>query len=247
MDDYFIINNRQMESETDSETSTTSEAKELGDLNSDKTKMRLKLIEPIMGRDINLNNTIINDSFEITLLRLLHLFFNNDQRINFKNLEKVGNNELVDFFIDNSGIMKDSEFYSSEAGINLRQKWAEFLSNRNFTYIKNNYQIVPNIENFIKFFEIFFPIIFENIEANIKPNIQSILLEIYSKLNYDFESVKIDYATYNKNSLNLKHSSEIQNIWINGLEIYVIEFINLSEIKTTHINPISIISEFRFC
>jgi hypothetical protein len=252
MDNVFIKENN-YHSDTDSDTSTTSEAEEYSNLNNKLIELRESLIQPISGKDIMINdetfqnNFQVNDSFEIIMLRLLHLLLNNDGVINFDNLKKymMDNkkecDELFDFFLNNPGIMQDKEFYSSQAGLLLRNKWVVFLSNREFDYIKNGYQISSSLANFYKFFEIFFPKI--NQKRNFTTE-QDKLNYIYSKLNFNFDSLRIVHGIYNKINNNIIHSGQIQNIVINDMDIFVIEFCCLKEINSKSIVPISSYCEF---
>lgn len=257
INNLFIENNTNINLDTESDTSTTSEAEEFSFLNNKLIELRESLIQPINGQDITVSdefqnfNVIVNDSFEITFLRILHLFLNNNGVLNFDHLKYLMDlnvktcNELFDFLLDNPGIMYDKDFYSSLAGKRLREKWICFLSNKSFfNYMKNNsYQIYPSIDNFYAFIKNYFPKI--NIDQNF-PNEQVKLNYIYNKLNFKFDSVRVIYGVYNKITDNIIHSGQIQNININGFDMFILEYSNVKEITSKDIKMISSHCDFRY-
>jgi len=218
MDEIFIINNLENNSESDSETSTTSEAEELKYyINNEKLE---NMIEPIDGMSIKLRDNedeiIINDSFEIIMLRLHHLLLNEDGVMRLNKVKEIMNEELYEFLIENPGVAIDKEFYKSQAGINLREKWCLFLSKRSFIYSNVNYEIIPSMNNLKKFFEIFYKIELDNNENNLNNlynRLSNLNLKIINLVNY--ELLNNEYCI-----------KENQKILIDNIEFYEIEFIN---------------------
>jgi hypothetical protein len=229
------------ESQTDSDTSTASSIKSLDDANN--SLLKSCLIQPVLPRAfINpCTNNEINDAFELSLLRFIHLIFSTDGIINFTNLTSImdlnnlQSRELYDFFIDNPGVMNDYSFYYSDAGIHLRIKWCNFLMSRPFEY-KNN-QLHPCINNFFNFFEHFTTIKFNNIDLNLSPE-QNKLNIIYSHLNWNWKSLSVTSGVYKTPNTN----SFIQNIVINGINMFVWEIMSVRENN----NEIFASSEFRY-
>jgi len=255
-----LQNNNEFDYDSDDSSTTSASSNSVNNdnnINIDKEKsLKNELIKPIQSKSFNNNNKniIINDAFELSLLRFMHLIFSFDGLINFDNLNKWMdlNNplciELNDFFIDNPGFMFDSDFYYSETGQQYREKWFELLSNRQFFNYKNNFntEIYPSIENFYKFLENFFPkLIFMNQGVNLM-NEQEKLENIYNSLNFNFESFKILYGTYNKLENNMIHFSSIQNILINNINIFVWEIVSVKELINNNLSEIYSESEFRY-
>ncbi len=248
---------------TDSSTSSASESsnnsmnindeldQEQNDFIPNLNELKEQLVQPIKPKSFvsNLTNQTIEDNFELALLRWIHLIFSMDNLIIFDNLNKymdLTNGlclELNDFFIDNPVVMLDSEFYYSDTGIIYREKWFDLLSNRNFFNYKNTdldtninvkKGIYPSIENFYKFLENFFPkLTFEKENQN-----DQIKLDIiYSKLNFNFDSLKLVYATYRSIDNGMIHSCSIQNIIINNdSPLFVWENMSIKEIDNTNSN-----------
>ena len=132
----FQQNNNKVYSESDSTTSTTSYEEEKFD---DTIKMvnifKEQLIKPVMYQSFNrqYSDQEIDDSFELALLRFLHLVFSVDGVINFDNLTKymddsLSCNTLKEYFEENPGVMNDYEFYYTGAGTDIRAKFYDLLS-----------------------------------------------------------------------------------------------------------------------
>jgi hypothetical protein len=221
-------------SETDSSTSTPSEDFMSSFYPKPSSGLKKQLIQPILPKPyLDSNSGIeVDDCFELSLLRFIHLIFGSNGCINFTNftkyidLTKKECEELYDFFLDNPGIFDDAKFYYSEAGINLRKKWVEFLSLRNFEYKKSESIINPNIKNLIKFLENFFPKI--NINNNLSNNF--LLQEVYSQLNFNWESLELVYGEFQKIIGTSIHQSSVQNIVINKTPIFIWEMTRILEI-----------------
>lgn len=240
-------------SNSDSDTSTASlcdeEKYQVEDL---KSKLQELLIKPVTGTELkyfNQNNNseiLVNDNFEISLLRFMHLIFSNDGVVLFENLtkymdlEKKECQELYEYFRDFPGVMVDSDFYKSITGIQIRQKWFAFLSNRNFLAYKNlNYELVPCMKNVYSFFDNFFP----KLLYKTSNNEQEQLSNIYTQLNFNYKSINIVYSTYQKIENDFIHSSSIQNIIIDGIELYIWE---ISRVTFMNLNELFSNSELRF-
>ena len=195
-----------------------------------RNKLKNKLIQPIKSytyfdRDKGVD---VEDSYELVLLRLLHLFFSIDGFINFNyltinmNMDIKECQEIEEFFINYPGVMIDSDFYSSDAGIIIRKQWYEFLSNRDFfTYVHVNHMLFPSNNNFLIFIKHFFPLI--NFFNN--PNDQAKLDVIYSHFNCE-NNFKVCYSTYSK-----IESKFIHNISVNDINLFIIESISVTELN----------------
>lgn len=202
--DIFIDDNIILD-DSDSDTSSISSTNNIIEPSS-KLKLINTLIKPINSY-LFYDNEIaqeINDGFELSFLRLLHIFCSFDGIINFNLLKKnmdstsINSIELENYFIDNPGVMYDSGFYLSISGIKIRKIWYNFLSNRtNFTYINNSHQLAPIYDNFIIFFRTFFPLINTN---KIK-----YIYNAFSHSDYKFDS---------DNYSDLNHDIYINNIKI---------------------------------
>lgn len=204
--DIFITNNMIVD-DTDSDTSSISSTNDMIDSNT-KIDLINNLIKPINSYFFYDNEIAqeINDGFELSILRLLHIFFSIDGVINFtllkKNMDAININsiELENFFLDIPGVMYDSDFYLSDSGIKIRRLWYNFLSNRDyFTYVNNNHQLESSNDNFIMFFRIFFPLI--------NTNKIEYIYDAFSNINYKFNSD-------NYNGLN-------HDIYINNIKIFI--------------------------
>lgn len=243
-------NSKNDNSETDSSTSTPSD--DLVSLFYQKPSNELKkyLIKPVLPKPFyDLNNGIeIDDCFELSLLRFIHLIFGFEGIINFTNLEKYMDltkkecDELNDFFLDNPGIFDDANFYYSDAGIILRKKWVDFLSLQNFEYKKSNSIINPNIKNLLKFLEKYFPKLKINIEL---PN-KILLQELYSQLNFNWESLGLVYEEFQKVVGTSIHQSSIQNIIINQVPVFTWEMSIIKEVVEDTLIEIYSNSELRY-
>ena len=231
----FITNNSIIIDDTDSDTSSTSTADEFKEFTNEKkneTKRKSnildKLIKPIQSHMYVDNETLqeIEDGFELSLLRLLHLWFSSDGVINFPNLTKYMDTnkaeckELEEFFIDNPGVMIDSDFYSSDAGIKIRKAWYKFLSDRDFfQYIHGTHQLVPDNSIFFTFIKQFFPLV----NTNLNDNDQEKLNRIYSDFSFGDYKFKVIYSTYSQKDNQIIHKGFIHNIFVNDIELFVFE------------------------
>jgi hypothetical protein len=205
--------------DTDSSTSTVSEDYLENYYPKKSDELKTLLIKPILPKPFNDPNTgiEIDDCFELSILRFFHLIFGSNGIINFTNLTKYMDldnkdcQELYEFFLDNPGIFPDYEFYYSYAGIILRKKWVDFLSGRNFEYKKDDSIIYPNIKNQIKLLETFFL----KLNINYNTNNADILQEIYSQLNFNWDSLTVKYDESDK------QETFNQYIYINKSLIFV--------------------------
>jgi hypothetical protein len=106
---------------------------------------------------------------------------------------------------------------------------------RPFEY-KNN-QLRPCINNFFNFFEHFTTIKFNTRNLNLSPE-QNKLNSIYSQLNWNWKSLSVTSGIYQT----LNNTSFIQNIVINGINMFVWEITSIRENN----NEIFASSEFRY-
>jgi len=231
----FITDNDFITEDTDSDTSSTSTADELKVVPSEekveqniKLQLMEQLVKPIQSHMFydKEKSQEIEDGFELSLLRLVHIWFSLDGVINFPNLTKYMDSnksesrELEDFFVENPGVMTDSDFYSTDAGIKIRKAWYEFLSARDFfTYIHETHQLVPTNENFFLFVKQFFPLV----NINSSPNNQDNLDEIYSAFSFGENKFNVVYSTYSLTDNQIIHKGFAHNIFVNGVEIFVLE------------------------
>lgn len=219
----FIYND---DLDTDSSTSTPSDDYLETYYPKKSDELKNSLIKPILPKSFNDPNTgiEIDDCFELSMLRFLHLIFGSNGVINFTNLTKYMDldkkdcQEFYEFFLDNPGIFPDCEFYYSDAGLILRKKWVDFLSSRNLI-------IYPNIKNQIKLLENFFPKL--NINYNTLNNI--LLQEIYSQLNFNWESLEVKYDESQKVIGTSIHINNNQHIFINSSLIFVWSMTSIME------------------
>ena len=226
-----IIDNNIIIDDTDSDTSSASTVEELKNSNNEKSSasniksdLMDRFVKPIQShmyvdKDKSLE---IEDGFEVSLLRLLHIWFSSDGIINFDHLtkhmcqEKKESIELEEFFLDNPGVMTDSDFYSSEAGIKIRKSWYEFLSNREFlSYVNNSHQISSDNANFFQFIKYFFPLI--NFNGNPDFNEQEKLNIIYNEFSFSPNKFRVVYSTYTQTDNEFAHKSFVHNIFINDI------------------------------
>ena len=242
----FITNTDIIEDDSDSDTSSTSTIEELNEQfhvnNNDsiKNKLKNKLVKPIKScmyfdKDKNEN---VEDGYELVILRFLHIFFSTDGVIKFNHLsnlmdmDKKECRELEDFFVDNPGVMTDSDFYSSDAGIKIRKEWYDFLSNREFfTYVHVSHQLFPDNKNFLLFIKHFFPLINFIDESNDQEKLDV----IYSHFNFE-NNLQVVYSTYFKIENDFIHKSFIHNISVNKIDLFIIE--STSVIQVNNINKL---------
>jgi hypothetical protein len=253
---YSDYSKSQSESDSDSSTSTTSyeahdwvnEAQTVENASTVKNILKEQLIQPVMGKPFKplFSENEIDDSFELALLRFLHLIFSVDGVINFDNLTKYMDmsnpncNKLHEYFMNNPGVMTDYSFYYSNAGIDIRTKWIELLSGYNFfTYKGNKQEIQPNVENFFEFFENFFP----NLDSS-GNTIQEKLDTMLPQLNFNFESLEAIHSNYQKITFDSIHNSTIFNLRINGIDLFVFEFTKLKDMNDGQ--PVEVFSDCEF-
>lgn len=243
----------QSDPDTDSSTTSTSWDDNEVVLNPEektilKNQLKEQLIQPIMPKPFNklFSNEVIDDSFELSLLRFIHLVFSSDSKINFDNLIKYMNMEknscieLLEYFENNPGVMNDYQFYYSNTGIDIRTKWFEILKGQKFfTYKGDEQQIEPTTDNLFEFFEQYFP----NLDLSGNTN-QEKLSNIYSQLNFNFDNFEVIYSTFQKITGDTVQNSSIQNIQINGVDIYVWEMTKIKD--TSNIQPVELYSESEF-
>ena len=139
-------------------------------------------------------------------------------------LEKTESIELEDFFLDNPGVMIDSDFYLSKAGIKIRKTWYEFLSNREFfKYLHNTHQLTPDNKNFFSFIKHFFP--FVNFNGNY--NEQEKLNIIYDTFSYGSNKFSVFYSTQSHMDGENINNKFTHNIFINNIELFILESENI--------------------
>ncbi len=245
----FITDTNMILSDSDSSTSSASTADELNCQSSQqgqqdqvssnqnyKNILVEQFVKPIKSHGFfdKEQNKVIEDGFELVLLRLSHLFFSSDGVINFPRLTKwmdqtnLESQELEEFFLNNPGVMDDSDFYSTDAGIAIRKAWYGFLSGREFfTYIHSTHQIAPTITNWFMWIKSFFPKITwdDNLSDHEKINL---IYSMFSWQNVKFQAV---YSTYCKLNGDIIHKSFVHNIIINSIELFILES---STIRKSH-------------
>jgi hypothetical protein len=241
----FILDNNIIINDSDSDTSTTSTVEELKNHNNKniesnvKTNIKTEFVKPIQSHSYfdKEQNKDIDDGFELSLLRLLHIWFSKDGVINFSYLtkhmdqEKVESIELEEFFLNNPGVMFDSEFYLSEAGIKNRKSWYEFLSNRKFfKYVHNTNQLSPHNSNFLSFIKEFFPFV----NFNEIYNEQEKLTIIYNTFSYGLYKFSVLYLTDSHIDNENINDKFIHNIFINDIEVFLFESINIKQISNSN-------------
>jgi hypothetical protein len=228
--------------DTDSPTTTVSPANENFD-----NKYEGKLC-PVLGSTIKMVSTNSNqdieliDDFEICLLRLLHIIFSVDGVMDlnllssFMDSNKNECEDLYEFFMENRGVMIDSEYYRTVAGIEVRKSWIELLSKRDFfTYNLDKYKLACDINNFYMFIKYFLP----KVEFNLDLIDQEKLSKIYKA--FDIDVVVAVYQNINEQYI---HKGFVQNLIINNKETYIWEMSKVIQISDKII--ISYDSELRF-
>lgn len=232
----FITDTNMILSDSDSSTSSASTADELNykpyqldQVNSNYKNMLVEqFVKPIKSHGFfdKEQNKVIEDGFELVLLRLSHLFFCSDGVINFPRLTKwmestnLESQELEEFFLDNPGVMDDSDFYSTDAGIAIRKAWYGFLSGRAFfTYIHSTHQIEPTISNWFVWIKSFFPKITWDDKLSDHEKI-NLIYSMFSWQNVEFQAV---YSTYCKLNGDIIHKSFVHNIIVNSIELFILE------------------------
>lgn len=203
-------------SETDSSTSSISTSLQDNDMIAENKENIL--LEPII---------YMNNSFEVCILRMLHILFSEDNTIMHNRLHQYMDdsdwcNMIKDFFYDNPGVMKDANFYKTSSGISLIEQWITLLSYKNFFTYKNSNsinEIIPHLDNFFSFIFNTFPLL----KRDDSSNIQTIINSIYSQLN---KNTGIMYVRYLKClPKNQAHTSIIQHIYINIMGRYELCYI----------------------
>ena len=170
------------------------------------------------------------DCFEFQLLKILQLVFATNNIINKTNLykwmdrDKLECNELIEFFKTFPNINHNE--------LLLKDTWLNLLAIKPF--IKKS-----PIENLYDFFETFFPKLI--LEGN---NDQEKLSNLYLKLNFNFESLDVQYETYQKIEGTTIHKKWTQNIIINGICIIFWEITTIFNFTKFDIYPIFNKSEF---
>ncbi len=229
----FITDNYMVIDDTDSDTSSTSTVDELQcekvetNIKSELTDKFVKPIQSHMFYDKE-SNREIEDGFELSLLRLVHIWFSTEGVINFKKLtkymdgKKAESTQLEEFLIENPGVMTDSDFYSTDAGIAIRKAWYKFLSNREFfKYVHETHQIAPTNESFLIFIKQFFPLVNGNWICC--DNEQEKLNIIYNAFSFDDYKFRVVYSTYSQTDSQIIHKGFVHNIFVNDVELFVLE------------------------
>ena len=193
-------------------------------------------VKVTVGNILSVGVVEIDDSYELSLLRYMHLMFGNDGIINFDNLTKYMDlnkkecQEIQDFFINYPGIFPDYQFYYSDAGIIIRKKWFEIISLFNFDF---------TIKNQIKLLEKIFPKLITN-----SNNLVDILEDIYSQLNFNWDSFYIKCDEIQEKFDNNINIILNQKIFINNILIFIWSITTIKD-KITN-NCIYSNSEFRY-
>jgi hypothetical protein len=144
--------------------------------------------------------------------------------------------DLYEFFMENRGVMIDSEYYRTVAGIEVRKSWIELLSKRDFfTYNLDKYKLACDINNFYMFIKYFLP----KVEFNLDLIDQEKLSKIYKA--FDIDVVVAVYQNINEQYI---HKGFVQNLIINNKETYIWEMSKVIQISDKII--ISYDSELRF-
>jgi hypothetical protein len=216
-------------------------------------QLKLRLIKPINSFEFihPSNLSVINDSFELSLCRFIHLVFSSNGLINRSNIIKYIDDsacaqDFYDYWVNNPGVMFDSEFYTGPTGINIRSSWFELLHSHSFSFSLNeNGSIIPSVENIFNFFNGVFPKLLNDLET--ETNIQTKLSWMFTRLNFNFDQFYPIYAKYQSIEANTIHSSSIINIYINQIELFVWEMTNVKIIDSSN-TTIEIFSnsEFRY-
>jgi len=244
----FIIDNNIIVNDSDSDTSSISTAEEILTYNNFKSNTNIKsqlmeiFIKPIqsyMYLDKDKSQEII-DGFELSLLRLVHIWVSIDGIINFEYLTKhmdlstTESKELEDFFFENPGVMIDSDFYITDAGIKIRKAWYNFLSNRNFfNYINKFHQLVPDNENFYQFIKYFFPLIKFNENSN-NDEIKKLNI-IYNSFSTNLYKFHVNYLQNTQIEDSIIYKNFKHNIFVNNTELFIFignikQFVNSNQI-----------------
>jgi hypothetical protein len=241
----FITDNNIILDDSDSDTSSLSTVDELKSYKCyddsyiiTRTQLADKIVKPIKSHSFYYKeqNQEIQDDFELALLRLIHIFFGSDGVINFTRLTKhmdlnnLKSKQLEDFFLDYPGIMDDSDFYSTEAGIKLRITWYNFLSDIDFfTYVHQTHQIIPSNDNFLSFITNFFPLINLNDCHTIQDKL-SIIYSAFSFYDIDFQVVYMSNLQIDNEIIS---DSFTHHIIINGIELFLLKSIQIKNIDNT--------------
>jgi len=224
--------------DTDSTTSSASEDY-LENYYPKLDELKNSLIKPILPKPFIDPTTglEIDDCYELSLLRFMHLIFGSNGIINFNNLTKYMDlnkkecQDLYDFFIDYPGIFDDYQFYYSDAGIIIRRKWYELIS---FIILKFN------IQDHIKLFKNFFPKIIIN-----SKNSLDILEDIYSHFNFNWDSLQVKCNEIQEEFDNNVNMILNQKILINNILIFIWSITTIKN-KITN-NSIYLNSEIKYC
>ena len=126
-------------------------------------KSIFNLPEPITQTKIKIGSNYYYDSFEISLLRFIHIIFGEENTINMDKVrylmgDSYANNELYNFLLQNNKYERRSVSYSKPNFLKQRTEWCKFLNNRPFFQYKfeNGTKLCSSIGNFLTFFWYFF-------------------------------------------------------------------------------------------
>lgn len=126
-------------------------------------------LEPIVQTNIKIDPIYYHDSFEISLLRFIHIIFGEGNKINMDKVrylmgDSYENNELYNFLAQNIKFEKKSGNYTNSYFLKQRMEWCRFLNNRPFFNYKfdNKYKLCSSLGNIFAFFWYFFPFKFKS-------------------------------------------------------------------------------------
>ena len=173
-----------------------------------------------------------SDCFESQIFKFLQLVFMSNNIINKINLykwmdiDKYECNQLILFFDNLSKINYNNNDNDND------NEWLNFLAIR--PLISKN-----PIEKIYEFFNIYFPkLILEG------TNDQEKLSNLYSKINFKFESFDVVYETYQKIENNIIHRKWTQTIQIDKISIIKWETTTIYNFTKDDIFPVFVKSEF---
>ncbi len=145
--------------------------------------------------EINNNGRIYTDCMEFSLLRFIQLLGYDDKQLSiseFSNYNDQVNNGLISQFIEShQKIYKEEDYYLDPdlKGVNERNEWASFVSDRDFLdyYRNDNAELFTSVINIIKFFNGFYNM---DLDTDIN-NLADSLNKIAKKFTLDDKKIKM--------------------------------------------------------